>query len=324
MSGICLPIDASAGSPSFPAAQHRVAQAALLTQKGGRPLGARSGLRPGSQPAVTVTATQFTVTPFVATIDPMTALTVGAYLVAFLANETGGINAADSSNPRVDRLDVQVPDDPPGASPRVATIVYTPGLAAASPSAPAAPPRSIPLGTISVPKATTGSPSFTTSFSFTVACGGILPTSGTADRPSSPYPGQYIDDATLGLLRWNGSAWNKVGGDDTGLVNVTYGPGVTQSTYPLQYQVRNGVCYVSGDAKLTSGSMAASTQFNITGAGAFPSPIGGQTATEKLINCGSATPARAIITAGGQLIVVTGTTAVPNINLAGVGPYVVA
>jgi hypothetical protein len=112
--------------------------------------------------------------------------------------------------------------------------------------------------------------------------------------------------------------------NDTGLVTVTYGPGVTFNTYPLQYQVKNGVCYISGDAKLTSGSMAALTQFNITGAGAFPSPLGGQTATERLVNCGNATSARTIITASGQLILVTGAASTPNVNLAGAGPYVVA
>lgn len=211
MSGICLPIDASAGTPSFPAAQHRAAQSVLMSPTSGRPLGARSGIRPGATPNVSLAGSVWTLTPFSAVADPGTGLAVGPYLVAFLANETGTLNVADGTNPRIDRLDVQVPDDPPGASPRSAVIVYTAGVAAASPSAPAAPARSFPLGTFTVPKSGAGSPSWSPAFRLTVSAGGIIPAGSSADYPSAPYVGQYVDDATLGLLRWNGSAWVQMG-----------------------------------------------------------------------------------------------------------------
>lgn len=211
MSGICLPIDAQSGAPAFPASQNRVAFGALMLGRTDRPLGAVSGVRPGSEPTVTVTATQWTVTPFVATVDPETALTVGAYLVGFLADETGTINAADSTYARIDRLDVQVPDDPAGASPLDAQIVYTEGVASSSPAVPDAPGRSIPLGQISVPKAGQGSPSFASTLQRTVANGGILPVPDSGYYPANPYVGQYVDDAQLGLVRYSGAAgWVKV------------------------------------------------------------------------------------------------------------------
>ena len=89
MTAICLPIDAQNGAPAFPAAQHRVALGAIMAGRTDRPLGAVSGVRPGSDPTITATSATWTVTPFDAIIDPDTALTVGAYLVAFTADTTG-------------------------------------------------------------------------------------------------------------------------------------------------------------------------------------------------------------------------------------------
>lgn len=207
MTDICLPIDASGGAPSFPAAQHRVALAALMQGRTDRPLGARSGVRPGSDPTISATSTTWTVTPFAAIVDPLTALTVGPYLVAFTANKTGAINAANASNPRIDRLDLQVPDDPSGGT-TVPVIVYTAGVAASSPVAPAAPARSTPLATILVPKVGGGSPAVTNTFLHAPAAGGIIPTRSSSEYPPNPFVGEYVDDASLGItFRWNGTAW---------------------------------------------------------------------------------------------------------------------
>lgn len=208
MSGICLPIDAVSGSPVFPAAQNRVAFGALMTGRADRPLGAVSGVRPGSDPGVTVTATDATVTPFTAILDPETALTVGAYLVAFEADEVVTINAADATHSRVDRLDVQCPDDPAGASPLSAQIVYTAGVADGSDTVPAAPVRSFPLGTISVPAAGGGSPSFTSTLVYSVASGGVLPCVNSTRYPANPFVGQLIYDlSTDEVKRWTGTDW---------------------------------------------------------------------------------------------------------------------
>lgn len=211
MTDICLPIDASAGSPSFPAAQHRVAQSALIMGRSDRPLGAHSGVRPGSEPTITATSTTWTVTPFAAVVDPETALTVGPYLVAFTANKTGAVNAADATNPRIDRLDLQVPDDPSGGT-TTPVIVYTAGVAAASPSAPAAPARSTPLAQITVPKAGTGSPSVAVTYKHTASAGGIIIATDSTQYPAHPFKGQMVYDVARDrLMRYSGTAWSPVG-----------------------------------------------------------------------------------------------------------------
>lgn len=235
MTAICLPIDASGGSPSFPAAQHRVAMAALMQGRTDRPLGAQSGVRPGSDPVITLpTTTSWQVTPFAATADPGTALTVGPYLVAFTASVTGAVNAASASNPRIDRLDVQVPDDPSGGT-TAPTIVYTAGVAAASPSVPAAPARSFPLATISVPKAGTGSPSVTSKFPRAAAAGGVTPCADSTMYPAAPFIGQRVDDLTLGIsLRWNGSLW--VPTMQSGVASVTNPGANTNGTTAITFQ----------------------------------------------------------------------------------------
>lgn len=216
MVGICLPIDASGGVPAFPAAQHRVAQAALMGAVAGRPLGARSGLRPGATPTVTVTSTTWTVTPFAGVVDTGAGLAVGPYLVAFLANETGGINAADGSAQRLDRLSVLVPDDPPVGA-RTPSIVYTAGVPGSG-VAPAVPARSADLGVITVPKAGTGAPSFAAGWNHLAAPGGRVLVRSQAERDALPlYSGLMVHRLDTGNLEsYHGGAWRtefEVGAD---------------------------------------------------------------------------------------------------------------
>lgn len=232
MSGYCLPIDASGGVPAFPAQQNRVAFAATLVGRTDRPLGAVSGVRPGSEPTVTATSTTWTVTPFVAAVDPGTALNVGPFLVAFDTNQTGAINAADANNTRIDRLDVQVPDDPAGAYGTSPKIVYTAGVASPTPAVPAAPVRSFPLAQITVPKSSAGNPSVSVaSMTRSVASGGVLPCASTATYPAHPYKGQLIYDQALDAVkRWNGTAWIEGGMSDTGWITDTGGDSVLSGT----------------------------------------------------------------------------------------------
>lgn len=111
---------------------------------------------------------------------------------------------------------------------------------------------------------------------------------------------------------------------DTGWVNAAYGAGVALNTTQLQYRVKNGIAFVRGDAKLTSGNFAAATQYNITAAGALPNPDGGLNSTESIINTGNGNTARAIISSSGQLIIVMGSSAAASVNLAGLRAYLVA
>jgi len=64
------------------------------------------------------------------------------------------------------------------------------------------------LATIQVPMSGGGSPTVIWTAPYTVAAGGVLPVPAGV-YPATPYTGQYVDDATLGLLRWNGTAWGR-------------------------------------------------------------------------------------------------------------------
>jgi hypothetical protein len=62
------------------------------------------------------------------------------------------------------------------------------------------------LATIQVPLSGGGAPTVIWVAPYTVAAGGVLPVSAGI-YPATPYTGQYVDDATLGLLRYNGTTW---------------------------------------------------------------------------------------------------------------------
>lgn len=276
MSGICLPIDADSttGLPQFPAAQHRAALGALMAGRTDRPLGALSGVT-GADPTFTVGTTDVTFGPFRFIVDPETALTVGAYLGAFLDNETVGFNAADQSFARIDRYDVQVPDDPAGASPLDAEIVYTAGTPSSSPVTPAAPARSFPLGRLDVPAAGTGSPSFgTATMARTCAAGGILQVIAGA-RPSAPYVGQVVYDSTAdALFRWNGTAWKEGAESDTDwqtvpLVSTCDANGLV-NLQPAYRVLGSSRLWMRGYAHYKSGNFPGGTTTTIVPAGSIP------------------------------------------------------
>lgn len=205
MADIALPIDAVGGVPQFPAKQERVADASLMQGRSDRALGAVSGIRPGADPVVTITSGRaWTVTPTNGVIDPGTASDVGPYLFAFTANKTGVLDAADANFTRYDRIDIQVPDDPAGASPLAPVYVITKGAAQANPQVPAQPDRTLQVGYFTVPNS--GNPSFTPTYPYCASSGGIIPTRA-GYRPPHPYKGQYIDDAAIGLLKYDGANW---------------------------------------------------------------------------------------------------------------------
>lgn len=249
MAGICLPIDAVAGSPQFPAAQHRVAQAALMAASSGRPLGARSGVRPGAEPVATLpTSTTYAVSPFTAIVDPLTSLAVGPYLVAFLASQTGSVAAADQTLTRIDDLSVQVPDDPTAGT-RDAVLVYTAGTPGGTRPSPAG-GRFLSIASITVPKVGAGSPTVTHDKLYTVASGGVRPVASGV-RPSTPYVGQYLDDAALGLIRWNGSAWIRYAPAVSAPFATTQGGGSTSDA--------------AGSVTLIPGTLIDSNYYTLTG-----------------------------------------------------------
>jgi hypothetical protein len=123
-----------------------------------RPLGGRSGVAFGT-PVTTgsVAGTAWTIRPHAGAAD-LEAATESIYPYVNDADVTGSHNAAHATLPRVDIVCFHL-DDPAagdGTSVPVGSFVYTVGLAAAVPVAPATPARSMPVLQINVPANGTG------------------------------------------------------------------------------------------------------------------------------------------------------------------------
>lgn len=195
----------------------RVATFGALTPTS--PVTTRSGVLPGSADGkwrisgFTVSGT----TAMGATVYPGRAVVQGsdaqgAYPVAL--TQTVNLTFADghAQYGRIDLIVVRVYDNEYDASGRSeAAVEVVRGTPAAAPVAPAAPPLSLPLYTVTVPagaSAGNGGINWASALvglrSATVALGGILPV--TTDTAIGAYPGQYRD-IDGGLQRWDGTAW---------------------------------------------------------------------------------------------------------------------
>jgi hypothetical protein len=159
-----LPLDATAGSPSFTAAQTRQAFSAFLgIAPVGRPVGAVSGVRPGT---VTTTvfmsgggSTTWNVAAHSGVLDTQTSASAGPYAYATDGTDTGAITAANATNPRVDIVYVKVNDNvQDGSGLTSGQVLYLAGTAALSPSPPAVPARGMVLANINVPVSGGGAP----------------------------------------------------------------------------------------------------------------------------------------------------------------------
>ena len=169
--------DAVSGAPAYSGRMLRQTNGvAFAGATSARPLGARSGVRPGT-PSTTVTATSTTWTcqPFAGLLDGQTAAEAGPYTFAFDAVATGSVTAANASNPRIDivYVDVDDPSEDASAVP-AATRKYLAGTAAASPSAPATPAGCMAIAQINVPKVGSGSPTVAWVAPYMAAAGGIV------------------------------------------------------------------------------------------------------------------------------------------------------
>ena len=187
MTVACYPLDAVTGAPSYTGRMLRETISALV---GGastaRPLGALSGVRPGT-PSTTVALSGFnwTCEPHSGILDVQAAAEAGPYFYAVTADETGTVNAAHASLVRTDLIVVTLSDpaESDGSSVPEADIVYAPGTAGGG--TPATPARSMVLARINVPQSGGGSPTVTW----------VAPTLFAAGaRPSRPT---YADLATL-------------------------------------------------------------------------------------------------------------------------------
>lgn len=180
------PVDAVSGAPTFSARQGRQLSIApfVAGATATRPLGARSGVRPGTPTStVTATSTTWTVNPHVGVIDAEAAAQAGPYAYSFDQVQTGNMTAASGSYARIDLISVQISDpaESDGSSTPGATIVYTAGTAAA-PALPPQPPRSMVIAQINVPISGGGSPSVTWVAPYFAAPSGAIPVRNDTER----------------------------------------------------------------------------------------------------------------------------------------------
>lgn len=170
--------------PVYPAQDLRDVFSALLGRgnvSGG--FKARGGVMPnGAEDAhVGVSGTTWSVGDLTAVV----AASGGPYLVAH-DSESSALNPADSTNPRIDALDLQVQDDDAdGSGFRRGRVVYVQGTPAASPSAPTQTSNSERLATITVPAGGSPAPSILAGPKFTTARGGIVPVKDSSNRPAT-------------------------------------------------------------------------------------------------------------------------------------------
>lgn len=213
--GIAWALDAVASAPSYTGRVLRQTHSPMLAgATTARPFGGSSGVRPGtSVTTVTSTSTTWTAQTFAGVIDLEASALSGAYEFAFNLVTSGSVTASNASNPRIDILSVRI-DDPAegdGTSVPAVTMVYTAGVAAGSPVAPATPARSFIIAQFNFTAGSGTTPSVTWVAPYTVAAGGVQPVASSTFYPASPYYGQIVFDAALGYpLFWNGSAWTKL------------------------------------------------------------------------------------------------------------------
>jgi hypothetical protein len=187
-----------------------------------RPLGGRSGVRPGTSPTTvtTPTATTWACAPHGGTVDVQPAAEAGTYGFAVDAAIGGGIPAANASNPRIDIVYDQLTDpaEGNGGSPKLETL-YLAGTAAATPQAPTKPARSIVLAQINVPRAGGGNPTVTWVAPYTAGAGGVV------DYPSKA------------ALLADTPAVNSLGRDIVTGSTYAYHPGATPQASPFWLHV---------------------------------------------------------------------------------------
>lgn len=209
------PVDKVGTAPVYSGRNTRQAQSPFLGgATAARPLGARSGVRPGTPSStISLSGTTWTLGRHAGVLDVIAAAEAGPYTYAVDSSggglPTGTLTAAHGTLPRVDILSLQLSDpaESTGGNPEVVTVYTTgsPGTA----TDPAAPDRSMPVARFNVPANGTGSPTVTWIAPTAVSAGGITPGTTTTAFGSGQYIGQCIDDPTLGLLRWNGTAWRR-------------------------------------------------------------------------------------------------------------------
>lgn len=312
-------LDAVSGAPEYTGKMLRTALAALLgPPPAGRPLGATSGVRPGTPTStVSVAGSTVTIAPHAGVLDVQADATTGPYLYAVTAAETVALDAAHATYARWDRISVQLSDPAAGdgtSTPGVA-IVYTPGTPAASPALPAAPARSLTLARVVVPQSGGGAasvvwlaPEIATSptwYDTTQARDIAIPT------PTTGTIAIVGSGAAMQVTVWDGAAWRQIAGAHGPWTDITLLAGFAhQGSDKFQWRKR-----ADGDIELRWGpsnaGMSANTVHTITAADAVPrpsSPAGTSDLYRLAVSNNPSTTARLIVRANGSIQIHTATT----------------
>ena len=265
------PADAINGAPAYSGRALRQTQAPFLTgATSTRPLGARSGVRPGTSTAtVTATATAWTCRAHAGVLDVMTAAESGPYTYAVDAAVSGTVDPSNASNPRTDIVYVQLSDaaeeGTPGQPPAV-TVGYKAGVAGPTAVVPSPPVRSIVLAQINVPKTGGGNPTVTWVAPYASSAGGVV-TFATREALDAAV----VAVGTLGLVAPTGQIFEYVGGSAPWLhaagapevCPITFSSGTylqRPAEQPFRIERQGGRCYFVGTATSTDGT--GSVTFN--------------------------------------------------------------
>lgn len=114
--------------------------------------------------------------------------------------------------------------------------------------------------------------------------------------------------------------------DDTGWITMPLASGFFDggngsTDAPVQYRVKNGICYMRGIIKRTgSANFAANTTYSLTNSGAIPVPEGGYSIMGVGMY-GGAVPVRVQAQYDGQLVAIIGSAAIGYISIAPMAPY---
>lgn len=155
------PADAVNGAPVYSGQSLRKTLGVLL---GGatsvRPLGGRSGIRPGTGAVGSATTTTWTIAPHAGALDLELSASAGTYFYAVDAAVSGALMAPNATLPRKDILYVTLNDPAEGDGSALPAVVtgYLAGAAAANPAVPAAPARSLVVSVLTVPASGGGQP----------------------------------------------------------------------------------------------------------------------------------------------------------------------
>ena len=175
-----------------------------------------------------------------------TSATQGGYMTGTMTSASLTLDAADSSNYRIDVIAVTVNDT--GTPSSNAVVAVTTGTPASSPSAPSAPANSIVLAQVLVPP---GSSSISTGNitdlrSYVVAPGGVLPIPSSSVAPAAPAWQLFYDIAAGAVVQGSGSA-----GSTAPLTLLPWDPVVSVQTSNVSDTSAKGVLTAITTASIT-------------------------------------------------------------------------